>query len=328
MKARVCLLFLACAVALFASSASATAKPGYFKSPAFRYVQADLPGTHGYRLQISAIDLGVSVAATKGYASVNYFLLHSRLRGERIEARLPGVGWVFLRFHELRRSHRPPADNCRGPATLIRHGVFEGQVRIKGERGYTSANARRVRGKIVSEPRNTCRRRANARTTTAADQAEQFLYAQARRGRGDLSFWADRWPPSQGINTLFFNASLHRRRGPMVIINSNYAFTEDAETFAVAKPARSAAVDPPDPFTGTATFQQESKDEFSWSGDLAVELPGIGEVALTGPKFESSLCIGRHCRGDVDESEGSIVALQGSGSHSQPLAEARLSSLR
>jgi hypothetical protein len=70
-------------------------------------------------------------------------------------------------------------------------------------------------------------------------------------------------------------------------------------TLTVATPPRSASVDPPRPFTGSATFQQESSKNFSWTGDLSAELPGIGDVALAGPDFESALCVGLHCRGDL-----------------------------
>jgi hypothetical protein len=49
------------------------------------------------------------------------------------------------------------------------------------------------------------------------------------------------------------------------------------------------------PFSGSSTFQLLSSKKASWTGDLAVELPGLGRVALSGPKFYAGLCEGIKC---------------------------------
>ena len=291
-----CLVCAACALAL---PVSAAAKPGYFVSKPFRYAQAHVRGSHGYWLRIDAFNTNVNVSAKKGNAQVEYMADHGRLRKDSISAKLPGVGWVFLRFHEVGR-YRRQADNCKGPGELIRRGFFTGWVRIRGERDYTRVDAHRIRGNITQSASEVCRSRPSAR---ASSSAEEILYANAERGLGVLSFEADKWPPEGGgFNALFFDAALTRVRGTMVISNSNYGFTEDTSTFAVAKPPLSATIDPPAPLTGSATFTQEGPDTFSWLGDLEVELPGIGPVALAGPNFSATLCIGKQCKGNADES--------------------------
>ena len=290
---------LVCAIAALALPAGAAAKPGYFISRPFRYAQAHLKGSHGYQLKVDAFDTNVNVTASKGNGSVEYVAYRGRLRKDAITARLPGVGWVFLRFHELSR-HRSQADKCKGPGSLIRRGFFTGWVRIKGERGYTRANAHRVRGKITQDVREVCRARPPARASD--DSQEEFLFANADRGRGKLSFQAEKWPPSGGFNALWFSAVLLRQRHGMAITNHNYGFTENTSTFEVAKPPRSATVAPPAPFTGGAEFRHEPGNQFSWLGDLAVELPGIGPVTLAGPAFDATLCIGHKCKGNAEES--------------------------
>jgi hypothetical protein len=72
--------------------------------------------------------------------------------------------------------------------------------------------------------------------------------------------------------------------------------------------------------------------ELSLSGDLGISLPGLGPMPLAGPEFSADLCriasisAIRQCL----RTRRSLrpVFLYGSGSHSQPLALARLSSLR
>lgn len=291
---------LVCAACALAWPAGAAAKPGYFVSRPFRYAEAHVRGSHDYWLRIEAFSTNVDVTATKGNASVHYFVRRGQLRRDRIRAKLPGVGWIFLRFHETGRHHEDPADNCKGEGSLTRRGFFTGSIRIHGERDYTRVEVHRVRGKITRAGREVCRNRPTARASSSAEEA---LYADVERGHGVLSFSADKWPPEGGgFNALFFNGTLTRPRGTMVIANSNYGFTEDTSTFTVAKPPRSAVVEPPAPLTGSATFTQEGPNTFSWLGDLEIELPGIGPVALAGPNFSATLCIGKQCRGNAEES--------------------------
>jgi hypothetical protein len=95
--------------------------------------EAHLAGTHGYRLAISATSNWVSLTARKDTASVTYYLFGSKQAGDRIDARLPGVGRIALRFHERSRSLHVARSNCRRPQTLIRKGVFVGVIKIRGE---------------------------------------------------------------------------------------------------------------------------------------------------------------------------------------------------
>ena len=305
MKPKGSLLTLICVVAAsLILPAWSVAKPGDSFGPSQRHAEAHLAGTHGYRLTIRADSSVTWVMASRGTTSVNYMLLQSKLEGDKIDVRLPGVGRVFLRFRERSRSHERSTGSC--PASLIRKGVFVGWVKISGERGYTNAESRHVRGEIVREPSGKCRRRGIARASSAGNE---LLDASTERGRGYLSFMAISFPSTRLANNLVFVASLMRVRGRMVVFNQQAAISKDAGALEVAAPPRSATVEPPAPFTGSASFQQEAAKQFSWTGDLAVELPGVGEVTLAGPKFETNLCIGRRCRGDEEGSGTSIAVL-------------------
>ncbi|HEX5593264.1 MAG TPA: hypothetical protein VFX35_07950 [Solirubrobacterales bacterium] len=284
--------------------AGAAAKADSSFSFGERYAEAHLAGTHGYRITIHATSENLMVTARRGTASVTYFVFRKKLEGDRIDARLPGVGRVFLRFHERKRSRTRAPGNCPGSDGLTRKGVFVGLVKIRGDRDYTRAESRHVRGEIVREPRDKCRREATARASSADSE---MISASTSRGRGFLSFFAFTMPSTRLRSNPLFGASLFRFRGGMAIAESQVAISKDPATLEIATPPRSATVDPPGPFTGKATFQQEAKDQFSWTGDLAVEMPGIGEVRLAGPKFETALCLGQRCRGDEDESEGTTT---------------------
>ena len=304
-KGRVLVLLCVVAMALFLPT-GATASSSAIVGLGGRHAEAHLAGTHGYRITISAFSGDLFVAAHKGTASVNYFLFKGGLKGDRIHSRLPGVGRVFLEFHE-RHPHHRSTDSCRGSGSSTLKGVFVGTVKIRGERGYTEALSHHVRGEIVQEGQNQCRRQASAR---ASSVGSSLLSASTSRGKGRLSFFVFNFPSAKLHSDLVFGASLLRVRGKMVITTIQNAVGENLDALQIAAPPRSASVTPPAPFTGTASFQQEAEHQFSWTGDLAVEMPGVGEVSLAGPKFETSVCVGHKCRGDKDETESSSTIVQ------------------
>jgi hypothetical protein len=283
-KGRVLVLMCAVLAALLVpTGAAASSNPS--EGVEDGYARAHLAGTHGYRITILALGRDLIVTATKGTASVTYFLIKSGLEGDRIHARLPGVGRVFLEFHERRRPHGRAVHGCRESETA-RKGVFVGTVKIRREHGYTSALSHHVRGEILQEGNGECHRRPAAH---ASSSASRLLSASTSRGKGYLSFSTFNFP-SLGVGSdLLFGASLARKRGHMFVLTTQNAVDKDPAALEIAAPPRSASVTPPAPFTGSATFQQESSKDFSWAGDLAVELPGVGEVSLAGPKFETSL---------------------------------------
>jgi hypothetical protein len=184
--------------------------------------------------------------------------------------------------------------------TLTRKGVFVGTVKIRGERDYTSAVSHHVRGEITEEHNVRCHRRPVARASSAGFR---LVSASTTRGGGHLSFTALNFPIARLRSDLLFTASLARVRGQMLVTTTQSALGKDPTALEIAAPPRSASVNPQAPFTGSASFLQEAAGQFAWSGDLAVELPGVGEVSLAGPKFETAVCVGHGCRGDKDESE-------------------------
>lgn len=298
MKARGALAILVCAMAALTLPASAAAKPGYEVSPHIYYAEAHAMGSNGYRLSISVFSDFFIVIARKAGQQVSYIPLNSQMRNGRMRAHLPGVGRIDLRFHERSRSREDPPRNCKGKGELVRRGTFRGSIRLRGEMAYTRVDVRAAEGKIVDDPRQVCRR--GRRAQASADSQEELLRAGIRRGQGTLEFFAIEWAPMFGSRPAVFSARLIRKRGRMYVLNELHEVTEDQKAIALDRPPLAGSVSPPRPFTGTATFQREPDGTFTWLGDLAAELPGIGPVRLAGPKFEAEACVGNTCKGSLD----------------------------
>lgn len=262
-------------------------------------------------MAINVLSGVVTVTASKATEQVLYIPFDSHMRNGRMRAHLPGVGRIDLRFHERSRSREGSPGDCEGLGPLVRRGIFRGRIKMTGERGYTHVDARAVRGKIVDEPRLVCRRAGRARTS--AEDREELLRAAVPRGQGSLEFFANEWASKFDPFPVIFAARLSRQRGRMFLINAVYGFTEDSGALALGRPPRSGSVAPPKPFTGTATFQREPGGTFTWLGDLAAELPGVGPVKLAGPAFKAEACLGGDCKGSAE------LEPQGSGPSSQAL---------
>jgi hypothetical protein len=121
-----------------------------------------------------------------------------------------------------------------------------------------------------------------------------------------------------------------KKVGPVGVRKVGLALAE-VETLEIsplgARPVTAGVTLLEQPFEGTASYLAEGKAPPTWSGTLAVRLPGSGLVSLAGPEFKAEICRGTGKAGLVRCTEKSPLT-QGSGSHSQPLALARLSSLR
>lgn len=293
---------LACALLMLVVPACASAKPGYYVVPHDRSAEAEVRGSNGYHVELKVFSGLFFVTASKATQrvteEVTYFFFGSKLRDDRLRAHLPGVGRIDLRFREQSRSREDPAPNCKGAGELTRQGNFRGRIKLSGEHGFTQVDVRAVHGEIVDEPKQVCRR--NGRAQSSADTQEALLRAVVPRGKGILEFSALEWGSNLDGFPNVFGGRLIRQRGPMFVINSAYGLTEDSEALTLDRPPLSGSVVPPKPFTGTATFQREPGGTFTWLGDLAAELPGVGPVKLAGPAFKAEACLGRKCKGSAE----------------------------
>jgi hypothetical protein len=95
-------------------------------------------------------------------------------------------------------------------------------------------------------------------------------------------------------------------------------FHSIASTFQVpnlAEPLAEATLQPPAPFSGSATFHLVDQKTATWTGDLAVEMPGLGELPLTGDGIDAGLCKGRsHCTKTLPDELQSVLEGGGDGS--------------
>jgi hypothetical protein len=310
---------LASAIAIAAIlPAPAAAGRGHFTLPAMHHSEFTLPASNGYRLQVTETgNRQVYLTAKNGGSSVIYGVRGSKTEGDGIEAKLPGVGRISMRFEQLGRTkHSPPLDGCKGDGSDTERGVFRGTVVFNGERGFARARAHRAGGTVHDSAKEVCGREKEGKGNPNFHTT--FLAAVAPRGRGLLSFFAAKFSSSStpAPEQSVYSASLVEFKGPMSV-SRTVSQVASGESFTLGEPSRrptTAGVAPPSPFDGTASFQLESDSTASWTGPLSVELPGLGPVGFAGPKFSAELCLdSRPCYGAGDGHDASFVAVAVSG---------------
>ena len=107
-----------------------------------------------------------------------------------------------------------------------------------------------------------------------------------------------------------------------VLVTGSVETLGGVDSLTFSKPGadpETATVRPGPPFAGEASYVKRLGFPAEWTGTLRAPVPGFGEVALAGADFHAEVC-----HATLVEFDGCTGA-QGSGSHSQPFGDARLS---
>lgn len=278
-------------------------------------------GANGFVVYLFAFDRGVGFTAAKavgdeGEQTVNY-LDFRRKRSDaldrgRLDVEVGRLGHFRGHFVVTKTKTQKLESGCTGDPTVQEEGHFVGSFVFHGERGYTSLHATREQGVITrqgatdcpvpTEPRN--HRHGGKRAEEVAEKAaeEDEYRVVAADPKAHILFQASREqaPPGPGnrATTVFRATARTGKAGPFEVTHSATLFDTHgaAASFLTpneAEPLAEATLEPPAPFSGSATFQLETPKTASWTGDLAVELPGLGKLPLTGKELYAGACRGR-----------------------------------
>ncbi len=317
-RAAAAILAAAALVALVLPGGAAATKA--YKQPAAVATELDGRGTNGFQFFLFSGDTGFTVFSTSkdvgegADTSVNYFEAARRKRADAadgsLDVKIGGLGHFRGHFVAISTKTEKPSKICKGEPTTTEKGYFVGSFKFHGERGYTTIDAHRLSGSVTHIGAQTCKltepeEHRSPRQEKAQEKREEggFRLVAANSGAQTL-FEASREeaPPELHVMPTNYGATVAGRKVGKFRVSydaSVFNFASDgAETFRVpnlAEPLSEAIIEPAAPFSGTATFHLETPKKASWTGDLAVELPGLGTVPLTGPKIAAGLCHGPDC---------------------------------
>lgn len=243
---------------------------------------------------VSVEGRGRQVALTvDGHGGSATYSVRGRASTRQLKGRFGKFGRIALRFEPTGKSRQiKPPKRCKGRSRIRTEGAFVGTIRFRGERGYTRLTRKRVRGSTLTPSRWRCKpRKGDSRSTSDAD------FPQARLGipvlgaftpNGRVVFMALGFGDPKVLDLSFFLAGMKEHRGAVRIARFTLVVAR-ARAFAVRPDLAAATVQAPKPFSGTASFARQAGGSISWTGALAVALPGAGTVPLTGTAFTADL---------------------------------------
>jgi hypothetical protein len=344
MKPKGGLLLLLClllASLVLPSGASAEAQPEVH--PGHYSLSIDLPESHGWEMAISAADRHeVVVSATRGGASVTYRAAGS-VSSRRVEADFGDLGRIDLKLDLQARGTGVARlhGRCTGRSPYELFGRFHGTVDFPGEPNVAGVSVDKGKATIERSFQHVCSPRELPGLSKGPFLFETNVLAARSHAAGRTT----------ALTTLGLNldheffigliaGSVSERIGAVKITRARKGLIFEGKEFRLSKPGsdpQRVQLEPSWPFRGKASFAKPVGEPPQWEGDLRVRVPGGGLLALAGPDFDGTLCRLHSideltgCANRLQNLKGAaarVLARYGSGSHSQPLAEARLSSLR
>jgi hypothetical protein len=294
-------LMLACI-----APASAAAKRGYFAIDPSSGMQAQLRGSNGYGISLSAGAGFASLLARGHHATVEYAARGVAGKG-RIKARFGGLGRVSLRFHPRGKAHllEEPEGNCRGGDSLIQHGVFIGKLDFEGEQGYTRIHASRIKGTVTHTKRQVCENSGGDEGGEGPPSSLKWTLLSATADENKVSFNAFRteFKSKPRLNGTSFSATIIESSQRGFAIFRSIQTTSGLSAFDVLSShgrVDEATVTPPAPFSGSANYRRAvAKKSETWLGSLAGDFPGLGTVSLAGPEFCAEGVLFKGCNGSA-----------------------------
>ena len=260
-------------------------------------IELDLAASNGLDAQLESFGDKITFEVGNKRSAVIY-AIEGQATKAGLKAQFGKLGLIDVAFEPTKtlETTKPPP-GCKGGPWTRAEGVFVGTIQFTGERNYVRIEETRAKGTMNVSPEWQCpegkesmhlnapRRSSTQSSRTRPKAEEAALYARDRRCRcffGGFAF-DDRKKPAW---TAFYGAKIENREGMKI---SRITFAEaGASAFQFDHQAGVAKVDPPRPFTGTATFKRRAGRDL-WRSTLRVPLLGAEPVSLRGRSFRARL---------------------------------------
>ncbi len=301
-------------VTLAAMPGAAVAKGKYFVIPAQR-LEAIQHLRAAYGFSFTLVSSGKKVwggvdkrIGGEGFEDVTYTGEREGPGESGFHLDLGREGRIDLHFVAHKVTEERLSQYCKGKASVTEFGDFVGALHLHGLRGFTRIDRGSVPGTIYRGGRQVCRRRKEPGVDGVGIGVKGKGYVPTGTGviaasttAADPTFFAFARTIKFGTETIDqtnFSSAITEAEGDASVTRSS-SVAEEAEAGlrqpAAGDPLDTTTVEPPAPFSGSASFELLAPRKAEWSGDLAVELPGLGTVPLTGPGIEAGFCRDGKC---------------------------------
>lgn len=211
---------------------------------------------------------------------VAYYETSAEITEDGLKARFGQFGELDYTFRPTRR-----ADPCSGFAK----GRYEGTFAFTGENEYVKFEAPNAPGTFLGSAKRGCKepRRTTARVQQSGAR-EAWLVAHTHLP------WPARSLLVRGIDgkdrrRVLLEAMQGEEVEGMLVVRGVRVFSAPPSAFTWNLDAGTAHLDPPAPFTGSATFKRRPGGRAIWRGSLRAPMLGGEPMILTGDDFQAQL---------------------------------------
>lgn len=232
------------------------------------------------RGQVGLIVYGKHGSATYGAPAT--------ITATRFEADLGALGQISLDVSPSGRK-KVLRSRCEGESEsfTVEPQLYSGVFEFHGEEGYTDVSIAAPREDTRFPFFFLCGSSISGETGGAGFPGAR-LRLHARSGPFGLSLQANKNRP--GARTRF-EVEIHEKRQG-ISISRNRTLWVGSDAFDYDPLLRTATLNPPPPFSGSARFRRRARIANRWSGNLTVDLPGRSDVPLAGAGIGATLVPG------------------------------------
>ena len=292
------LLVIAVAIALPATAA-ATASGASPEQGTFVLVDLTLETNNGLDAHLENSEDGMFTLKLQREAqSVTYEVPGEATEGG-LKARFGRLGLIDVAFTPTKTlNSTEPGKGCRGAPRTLREGVFTGTIDFTGEREFVRIEGPQATGSMsvisqwecpeveAMDPFASVSRLLAATSRDEKGERESATLAAVRRGFSSY-FVAGVAHRRSGGKSIFLGAKIEIREG-MNIWRAT-AVRGPASAFDFDHAAGTAALRPPAPFSGHASFAARPHRRGLWRSTIRVPLLGANPIDTGGPGFRVTL---------------------------------------
>lgn len=258
-------------------------------------VKLELKASNGLHAHLENSEDGTVTLGLRKEDQIATYQVHGEATEGGLKARFGRLGLIDVAFTPTKTlNSTEPGEGCTGAPRTLREGVFTGTIEFTGEREFVRIEGPQATGSMSVISRWECLEadamaRVSRLSATFRDEkggGESATLAAVRRGFSSY-FVAGVAHRHSGGKSIFLGAKIEIREGMDI-----WRATEvrgPASAFDFDHAAGTAALRPPAPFSGHASFAARPRGRGLWRSTIRVPLLGANPIDTGGPGFRVTL---------------------------------------
>ena len=247
----------------------------------------ELRSSNSYTIEVTVLHIvgapayaNILVSGQSGFVS---YIAPASATEDSFEADLGALGHIAVTFHATEGS-RLQGSCVKNQSIRVASGYYEGTIDFHGEEGYTNVEASQAKADSSLLLSVIC-----PAGKSESGRGPGLPGAEVRvRGKNPARTPSLTVVENDPRAPVQLEAHTYEQRHE-IAIKRTIRMKAPRTSFDYDSKLRTATLQPPSPFSGTARFRRIGRRKSRWSGDLTVDLPGQSGVRLTGRHLRESL---------------------------------------